>query len=48
MRNRDFNRVVKQLRKAGFWDPVGAAKDIVRIAQKEQPQRRKKCHQDTR
>lgn len=34
MRKRDFNRLVKQLAKNGCWDPHGAAKDIVRIAEK--------------
>ena len=35
MRKRDFERVVKQLKKAGLWDPVGCAKAILRLPLKE-------------
>ena len=41
MRKRAFDRLVKQLGKTGCWDPVGCARDIVRIAEREKKKAKK-------
>ena len=35
IRKRDFNRLVKQARKAGIWDPVGCVKALIKAVEKE-------------
>jgi len=35
MRKRDFNRLVKQARKAGVWSPVGCVEALVKVAEKK-------------
>jgi len=41
MRKTDFNRLVKQLRKDGCWDPVGAAKALVQFVEKAKNKKKK-------
>ena len=41
MRKRDKERMIKQLRKQGHWDPKGAIDDVERIVKRLKEEKRK-------